>query len=144
MLVKIVQINSKEYFDALELRRDVLRKPLGLTYAQSDLELEINDIHFVAINNTQVLGCLLLRPLSRILFKMRQVAVHVDHQKLGIGQLLVKASEDYARTQGILKIELSARKDAEPFYQRLGYQTTGEPYVEVTLPHQMMEKRLIE
>jgi predicted GNAT family N-acyltransferase len=142
VIVKTVLKDSKEYLEALSLRIDVLRKPLGLSYAQTDLDLEKDDIHFVAIKNDRVLGCLLLRPLSNSLIKMRQVAVHSDFQKLGIGQALVAASEEYARTQGILKIELSARKDAVPFYQRLGYLNTGEPYIEVTLPHQKMEKHL--
>ena len=140
LLIKIVLKDSKEYLEALSLRIDVLRKPLGLSYAQTDLDLEKDDIHFVAIKSNQVVGCLLLRPLSPTLIKMRQVAVQSDYQKLGIGQALVTASEEYARTQGILKIELSARKDAVPFYQRLGYLNTGEPYFEVTLPHQKMEK----
>ncbi len=136
--------DSQEYLDALDMRRDVLRKPLGLTYAQSDLELEKNDIHFVATQNGKIVGCLLLRPLSKSLIKMRQVAVRFDHQKLGIGQALVEASEDYARAEGIRTIELSARQDAVPFYQRLGYTCTGQPYGEVTLPHQKMEKQLRE
>ncbi len=142
MLVKIVQKDSKEYLEALSLRFDILRKPLGLSYAQGDLDVEKDDIHFVALKNNQVVGCLILRPLSTSLFKMRQVAVHSDYQKLGIGQALVAACEEYASIQGILMIELSARKDAVPFYQRLGYLITGETYIEVTLPHQKMEKHL--
>ena len=138
----MIQKDSRDYLEALELRRDVLRKPLGLTYAQNDLDLEKDDIHFVAIKDGKVLGCLLLRPLSKSLIKMRQVATHFDYQRQGIGQKLVVTSEDYARSEGFLKIELSAREDAVPFYQRLGYQSTGQPYVEVTLPHQKMEKRL--
>ena len=37
---------------------------------------------------------------------------------------------------------LNARTSAVPFYERLGYETRGEPFVEVTVPHLAMAKRL--
>jgi len=142
LFVTIIKKDSNEYFQALKLRTDVLRKPLGLSYVPSDLDLEQDDIHIVAADDKNITGCLLLRPLSKTVLKMRQVAVAFDCQKKGIGKKLVAAAEDYARSQGILKIELSARADAVPFYERLGYQVTGQPYIEVTLPHLKMEKHL--
>ena len=142
MPVTIIKKDSSEYFQALALRADVLRKPLGLSYVQSDLDLEQDDIHFVATEDQKTTGCLLLRPLSKTVIKMRQVAVAFDFQKKGIGQKLVAAAEDYARSQEFLKMELSARADAVPFYERLGYHVTGQPYVEVTIPHLKMEKHL--
>jgi predicted GNAT family N-acyltransferase len=35
-----------------------------------------------------------------------------------------------------------ARDVAVGFYERLGYQSVGEPFVEIGLPHQTMEKEL--
>jgi predicted GNAT family N-acyltransferase len=140
--VKTVAYGSLEYLEALELRRKVLREPLGLSYSATDLDLERNDVHFIATQNQQIVGCLLLRPMTKPLIKMRQVAVDTAQQKRGVGQNLVLAAEDYAHKNGFLNIELSSRAIAVPFYQKLGYQTTGQPYVEVTLPHQKMEKSL--
>ncbi len=142
MLVKIIEKDSSDYFKALALRVAVLRKPLGLSYAQTDLNLEQDDIHFVATDGQNITGCLLLRPVSKTIVKMRQVAVGFAYQKKGIGQKLVAASEAYARSRGFQKVELSARVDAVPFYDRLGYRLTGLTYIEVTLPHQKMEKSL--
>jgi predicted GNAT family N-acyltransferase len=140
--VKTVAYGSLEYLEALELRRKVLREPLGLSYSATDLDLERNDFHFIATQDQQIVGCLLLRPLTKPLIKMRQVAVDTAQQKRGVGQNLVLAAEDYAHKNGFLKIELSSRAIAVPFYEKLGYRTTGQPYVEVTLPHQKMEKSL--
>ncbi len=142
MQVKIIEKDSSDYVKALALRVAVLRKPLGLSYAQSDLDLEKDDIHFVATDDLNIVGCLLLRPISKTIIKMRQVAVGFAYQKKGIGQKLVAASEAYARAQGFQKVELSSRIDAVPFYERLGYRVTGLTFIEVTLPHQKMEKSL--
>jgi len=141
--IAIVAFNSKEYLDALALRFEVLRKPLGLEYSTADLLQEKDDIHFVAMIDDNIVGCLLLRPLSISSVKMRQVAIDIAHQKKGIGQKLVLASENYVRSLGDAQIELSARETAVPFYSKLGYQIVGEPYAEIGIPHQKMEKRLI-
>ena len=37
---------------------------------------------------------------------------------------------------------LHARQTAVPFYERLGYETYGEPFVEVTIPHIAMRMAL--
>ena len=37
---------------------------------------------------------------------------------------------------------LHARDTAIPFYKKLGYECVGEPFVEVTILHQAMQKRL--
>jgi predicted GNAT family N-acyltransferase len=140
--VKTVAFGSSEYLEALELRRKILREPLGLSYSTTDLDQEQNDVHFIATQGQQIVGCLLLRPLTKPLIKMRQVAVDTAQQKKGVGQNLVSAAEQYARINGFLKIELSSRAQTVSFYQKLGYRTTGLPYVEVTLPHQKMEKNL--
>ena len=142
MLVKIIEKDSSDYVKALALRVAVLRKPLGLSYAQTDLDLEKDDIHFVATHDQDIIGCLLVRPMSKTIIKLRQVAVSFSYQKKGIGQKLVAASEAYALSHGFQKIELSARIDSVPFYERLGYRVTGLTYIEVTLPHQKMEKSL--
>ena len=86
MQIEIVDFNSKEYLDALALRQRILRKPLGLEFSTADLLCEKDDIHFVAKIERDIVGCLLLRPLSSSLVKMRQVAIDVSHQRQGIGR----------------------------------------------------------
>lgn len=52
------------------------------------------------------------------------LATHPDKRKRGLGRLLVRAAEDWARAQGLPKLQLLVRDTntaAIGFYQRLGY-----------------------
>ena len=40
MALKIIDHGSKEYQQMVQLRNDILRKPLGLTFTPEELELE--------------------------------------------------------------------------------------------------------
>jgi predicted GNAT family N-acyltransferase len=37
---------------------------------------------------------------------------------------------------------MHARKNAIGFYEKMGYQVTSEEFLEVTIPHVVMEKKL--
>lgn len=137
----------------LALRYDVLRKPLGLHFSQSDLLPDQNSIHFVGVENKQVLACLILSPKNDIdtldlnasaskVYKMRQVAVQSQLQGTGIGKKLVQFVEIEAKKMGITHFELNARKSAVPFYLTLNYSIEGEEFEEVGIPHLKMKKAL--
>lgn len=75
---------------------------------------------------------------------MKQVAVVPDLQRNGIGTAMVKYSEALARRVGFTRMVLHARETAVPFYERQGYSRLEERFEEVTVPHWMMAKRLID
>jgi predicted GNAT family N-acyltransferase len=37
---------------------------------------------------------------------------------------------------------MHARKNAVGFYEKMGYQVTGDEFTELTIPHYIMEKQL--
>lgn len=140
--IKDIVFGSMEYEQEIALRTKILRAPLGLTYRQEDLRKELHDIHLGAFGDGKLLGCALLAPVDAKTLKMRQVAVDSAAQGLGIGRQLVVACELRAHDLGYLQIELSARETALDFYSKLGYETCGESFIEVTIPHRKMRKRL--
>ena len=73
---------------------------------------------------------------------MRQVAVLPEYQGKGIGQELVWFSEEYVREKGGTHIILHSRETVVPFYQKLGYETYGEPFEEIGIPHRLMGRKL--
>ena len=137
-------INQKapEYPAMVELRRAVLRIPLGLDFTQDQLDAEASDHHLVAMEGPRILGCLILADRGEGTVQMRQVAVEPDRQGSGIGAALVVESERKARELGFTRMILHARDVAVPFYEKLGYGRDGEPFVEVSIPHQGMVKGL--
>lgn len=143
MQILEIQFGTPEFDEAVRLRYEVLRKPLGLEYTAEQLAAEYDNIHLAAFDATgRVIGYLNLTPVDLEHVKMRQVAVHPDMQGAGIGKALVLASEAVAKRAGFNKISLHARETAVPFYQKLDYALVGERFEEVTIPHFYMEKKL--
>lgn len=141
----IVQIyfGTPEYDEAVSLRYEVLRKPLGLQYDPEQLAQEYDQIHIGAYSEQrELLGYLNLTPIEDNRIKMRQVAVRPDVQGKGIGKVMVSASEALAKAENFNEMVLHARESAVPFYLSLGYTIQGERFEEVTIPHFKMCKSL--
>ena len=135
--------NSAEYWKAVELRRIVLRFPLGKNYVQGDFESEENELFFGCFSDSdRCLASISAKKLDEKTWKMRQFVVHPSFQKCGIGKEMVAFYEDEAHLNGINKIEFHARKTAVKFYQKLGYHIEGEEFLEVGIPHFKMKKNL--
>ena len=135
-----VMHGSTRYRLLVELRRAILRKPLGLDFTEEELGREAEQLHLGAFDGERAVGCLVLRLAGSGELVMRQVAVAADAQRRGIGKLLVAESERECVRRGCSKLSMHARETAVPFYERLGYRVEGEPFVEVGLPHREMAK----
>ena len=70
------------------------------------------------------------------------MAVAPAHQGQHIGQRLLAYAEDVARAKGYELMVLHARESAVGFYEKSGFATTGEPFIDVTIPHRKMVKKL--
>lgn len=135
-----VEHNSAEYQDTIKLRDRVLRKPLLLAFTEEELASESSSFHLACYLDGQIVACLVLRPVDEHILQMRQVAVADEAQGKGIGKALVLYAEEFAKQHGYEQMILHARANAIPFYLKLDYQTTGEVFEEVTLPHMTMTK----
>jgi len=141
MTIREIAYRSELWEEFLQLRRVVLRWPLGLEYSEADIEAEAEDVCLVALVDQKIVGGLLLRPHGTDL-KMRQVAVDPERQGQGIGKSLVIASEVLALERMFERIVLHARVTAVPFYLSCGYCIEGEEFSEVGIPHRFMLKNL--
>lgn len=133
---------SPEYEQSFALRLRVLREPLGLRPGPGERDEESKLVHLGAFEGERLVAALMLHDLGEGRVRMRQVAVDFDHQRSGVGTKLVHFSEQVARRRGFREMVLHARHTAVPFYERLGYVTYGEPFVEVTIPHIAMRMTL--
>ncbi len=133
---------SPDYALAVVLRSDILRKPLGLEFTETQLGSESTSFHLTAWEGDMLRGTLLLTPLEAGSIQMRQVAVDDRKQGLGIGRLMVAESEAEAARRGFTRMMLHARDSAVGFYTKLGYERVGDEFIEVGVRHQEMEKYL--
>jgi predicted GNAT family N-acyltransferase len=143
MALKIIDHGSPEYHQMVQLRNDILRKPLGLSFQNDELEHEKEDILIAAFEEDKMLGCCMLINTEPGTVRLRQMAVLNNLQGKGIGRALMQFAENIARDRGFRRITMHARKSATGFYEKLGYVVNGGEFEEVTLPHVVMEKQLL-
>ncbi|MDP4239951.1 MAG: GNAT family N-acetyltransferase [Bacteroidota bacterium] len=141
--IRTIIYKTEAYRIELEVRDKVLRKPLGMSLYDENLEAEKQDTHFGAYRNDQLVGVLILTRLNATEVRMRQVAVLEEWQGQGVGSELVYYAEQYAKNKGYTVILLHARKTAAGFYEKLGYEKTGDEFLEINIPHYSMRKSLI-
>ena len=132
------------FFDlAMDLRNRVLRIPLGLQFESADIMEEYKELHFGMIrSNQQLIACLSMRPAAQSTLKMRQVAVEPSMQGHGIGKKMVAYTERWCAQNNFGRIELSAREEAVKFYLSMNYEIVGDRFIEVTIPHYKMQKKI--
>jgi predicted GNAT family N-acyltransferase len=134
MIIKEISFASVHYEAMKQFREEALRLPLGLTLSDDDLEGENRQFHIAAINDDgTIIGTALLKPLSQSRVKLRQMAVSPLSRRNGVGRKLVRFAEETALAMGSNNIELHARAYAQGFYEKLGYRTVGETFIEATL-----------
>ena len=142
MALMQIDHGSQEYHKMVKLRDEILRKPLGLAFSREELEKERNDILVGAFDDDKILACCLLTETDRETVRLRQMAVRKNQQGKGIGHSMMLFAETLARDKGYKKLMMHARDTAIGFYEKQGYKTLGEQFIEVSLPHHLMEKLL--
>ncbi|MHB8963506.1 MAG: GNAT family N-acetyltransferase [Saccharofermentanales bacterium] len=140
--VRLVGYGSAVYLQELELRDTILRRPLGMSIRQDDLSQEMDHYHVGCFVGGQLIGVLVLTPQGDGSIKMRQVAVDQAFQRQGAGTAMVEFAEQLASSKGYRNMVLNARREAVPFYLRLGYEINGDEFIEVGIPHRRMTKRI--
>jgi GNAT superfamily N-acetyltransferase len=143
MALKIIDHGSTEYQQMVKLRDDILRKPLGLGFKPDELETEKENMLIGAFEDESMLGCCMLVEENPTTVRLRQMAVINDLQGKGIGRALMSFAENLARDRGYKVLSMHARKNAIGFYEKMGYKVASEEFTEVTIPHYVMEKKLV-
>ena len=126
----------------VNMRNEILRKPLGLNFSNDELENEKDEILIGAFEEEKMLGCCMLIKMNNKTVRLRQMAVMNNLRGKGIGRALMNFAENIARDLGYRTITMHARKTAIGFYEKLGYGVVGEEFYEVTIPHFEMQKEL--
>jgi predicted GNAT family N-acyltransferase len=142
MALKIIDHGSPQYQQMVKLRDEVLRKPLGLQFTAEELEEEKEHLLIGAYEDDKLLACCMLVEENPKTVRLRQMAVLKDLQGKGIGKALMLFAENLARDRGYKKITMHARKNAVGFYEKMGYIRMGDEFIEITIPHYLMEKKL--
>ena len=138
-----IDFGTPKYDQMVMLRDEILRRPLGLNFTPEDLESDKKDLLIGAFDDGRIMGCCILTPESDTHIRLRQMAVRPSKQGSGIGQQIMRFAETIARDKGYRILTMHARDTAIGFYEKQGYRVVGDQFIEVTIPHHKMEKRLL-
>ncbi len=141
MYIAEIPFASPYYDVAVQLRELLLRKPLGKRLNIIGIRHEYKQHTLGAFDDLDdLLAVVMLKPKSGSTVQLRQMAVKESVQRQGIGQLLVQAAIDLATKSGYEKITCHAREPVIPFYEKSGFKVKGEPFEELGILHQEMER----
>ena len=108
-----------------------------------ELEMDERDdacIHLLAFANSEAVAT------GRIDLayagKIGRVAVLAAHRRSGVGAALMAALHGVAEDHGLPEVWCTAQLTAVPFYTRLGYRITSEPFDEAGIEHVRMARSL--
>lgn len=138
--IQLIDTKNDLYQLERELRNKILLRPIGIP----DHAWEMHDEkswHFVAIENDNVIGCVVLVPLNQEQTKtqLMQMAVETNQQGKGIGKLLVNELLAFSKSKRIKEVVCHSRDNAVPFYLSLGFEIYDDPFVEVGIHHYHMK-----
>jgi N-acetylglutamate synthase-like GNAT family acetyltransferase len=126
------------------LRYRVLSEPWGLPKGTEKDDYEPISEHFMAVNEKgEVVGVVKLYEKDKEAGHISHLAVAPEHQRKGIGRLLLSAVEERARARGFRTLGTMARATATVYFEKYGFHVAGMPAPHIgTTPLVWMEKPL--
>lgn len=111
------------------------------TLPAMEMEEDQHGIHFGGFMDNKLVAVVSLFQNGTD-FQFRKFAVAADMQGKGIGRDLLDYIIDFAKTEGATRIWCNARYSAVGFYQRSGFNSTGELFERKGIHYEIMEKIL--
>ena len=126
----------------LAIRRTVFIEEQGVDEALEVDGLDGEALHYLGLIGTMPAATARVRLLHEggvPVAKVQRVAVMRDARGTGLGAAIMKyLMDDVARHHDRGRFTLGSQESAVPFYERLGYRTVGERFMDAGIPHRTM------
>ena len=139
----LAEYKSKDYDTILKLRKDVMRKPIGLDFTEKDTIHDAENLHVWLRVNGKIVGTAMLAPDKNCVVYLHMVAMLPQARGFGFAARMIRYCEGIASGLGYTEIKLDSREKAIGFYENLGYKSHGEFFEQVGIPHIFMNKELV-
>jgi len=133
--------DEAEVAAALALREEVFCGEQGVSLAEERDGRDEEALHLVVVDDGVVVGtCRLLVEGTTV--KLGRMAVSRTRRGLGLARALITEAEARARALGAERMELAAQLNAQALYDRAGYASYGDVFLDAGIEHVMMAKAL--
>lgn len=129
---------------AFQIRKEVFVKEQGVPVEAEFDEFDTLDgrcEHILAYYNEQPVGTGRLRVVEGV-GKLERICILAPYRKFGLGKTIIKELEEIAKEKGMSRVKLHGQTQAEGFYEKLGYHTSSDVFMEEGIPHVLMVKEL--
>jgi len=126
---------NEEKENLSEIRRKVFideqKVPEELEWDEYDAE----SIHILASDNNTAIATGRMKPDGHI----GRMAVLKEYRNKGVGSQILKLLVNAAIEQNLEKVYLHAQTSAIPFYEKQGFITCSDEFMDAGIPHKSME-----
>ncbi len=126
---------GEDYPLSREIREEVFVReqeyPIELEFDEADE----NCWHLVLTDNEKAIATARLLKLSEGVFKPGRIAVLKEYRGKNIGAELLTLIIEKAKEMGAKELHIGAQTYAVGFYEKFGFKTTGEEYMDEHIPH---------
>ena len=136
---KFEELTNSEVYEILKSRAKVFMFEQKIWYLDMD-NVDYNACHLFLEENGEVVAYLRAFGKEEKVIHIGRV-LSVEHNK-GLGTLLLNKALDYFKQNGVKKVVLNSQVTAVRFYQKIGFETVGDEFIEAGIPHIKMVKEL--
>lgn len=129
---------------AFHIRKEVFVKEQGVPLEDEfDTYDQIGEAckHILVYYNELPVGTGRIRFVD-VMGKLERICILKDYRKYGLGKVIIQKLEEIARNKEANKVKLHGQTQTEGFYEKLGYQTSSDVFMEDGIPHILMTKVL--
>lgn len=136
------ELTASELYEILRVRAEVFVVEQNCIYNDLDGK-DQGSIHVFITDGGSVVACLRVLPRGVYDENVRIGRVITTRRGLGLGARVLKAGLEVARDRlGADSVTISAQTHAIGFYEKSGFQTVSDVYMEDGIPHVRMVCRL--
>ncbi|TVP92356.1 GNAT family N-acetyltransferase [Alkalibacterium sp.] len=140
---KTTDTSSPIYKDALKIRKKVFIEEQSVDEALEIDELENKTTHLVGYSENSPCCTARLYLKDPAHLKIQRVAVLKDYRNKGIGKALLEEIESVAQHSFAARyLVLDSQDHAISFYEKSGYEASGEGFLDAGIPHHHMQKEI--
>ena len=134
------ELSNREVYEILKARAKVFMFEQKIWYLDMD-NIDYKSQHLFLEQNGEVVAY--LRAFSGETDGEIHIGrvLSVEHNK-GLGTLLMNNAFKFFKENNVKSIVLNSQITAVKFYEKLGFNTTGQEFIEAGIPHIKMEIRL--
>lgn len=137
-MIKIAE-SQKDIQDGLNIRKTVFVEEQGVSIDAEIDEFENDSKHVVLYHDDKPAAVGRFRNYKDGYAKVERVAVLKPYRKFGYGKDVMNFINQKASEDGYKGTVLNGQSHAKGFYEKLGYKTEGEEFLEENIPHYFMK-----